>query len=95
MSRQMFHLTLRLPQGKVLQGQGRNLPATVEKIYNDAFGKIRGRHVVLLKRMDTGHVQKAEQRYEGSFHGQVLQDGSAGASDKPFVVEVRRALKAA
>lgn len=93
MSRQMFHLTMRFPQGKVLQGQGRNLPATVEKIYNEAFGKSRGRHVVLLERLVTGHVQKAELRYEGTFHGQVLQDDSEVASDQQFVVEVRRALK--
>ncbi len=37
MSRQILEITLHLPDGRELTGRGRNVPATMERIYNQAL----------------------------------------------------------
>ncbi len=45
MSRQILEITLHLPDGRVLAGRGRNVPATMELIYNQALTPTPRRHV--------------------------------------------------
>lgn len=51
MSRQIFEVTINLADGSVLKGRGRNLPATVERIYKEGQGE-RPPHRVLMERVD-------------------------------------------
>lgn len=102
MSRQIFHITLHVKadggtpagasKGKPIEGIGRNLPATVQKVYDTAFGKQHGRRVVLEEHLRSGHTGKDEHRYEGTFHARVVD--AAGISQEPFVVDVRAVSKA-
>ena len=88
MSRPLLHVTLTTTGGKVMEGNGRNLSATVEKIYNQGFGKRRGRHAVISEHMRTGHAEEKEHRYEGTFHGRVLGDDGMQSEEESFLVQV-------
>lgn len=90
MSRQILDLTLRLPDGKVLKGRGRNLVATVERVYNQAQGTVHG-HVLLAEHLKRGYVAKGEDRYQGTFHARFMTRG--GALTDPVVAEVKGASK--
>ncbi len=89
MSRDMLHVTIHLPDGKSLEGMGRNLPSTIEKVYNKAFGKHHGRHAVILEQLRTGHAGMAEHRYEGTFDGGVVDDAGSMGVEQPFTVDAR------
>lgn len=89
MGRDVLHVTLRLNNGKVLEGVGRNLPATVERIYNLAFGKQHGKHAVILEEFRTGHARADEHRYEGEFHGGMADDAGVASPAQSFLVEAR------
>lgn len=89
MGRNILQVTLRLADGRVIEGVGRNLPATVERVYNQAFGKQRGLHAVILEHLPTGHAAVSEHRYEGTFHGGMADDDGKAAVGRPFVVETR------
>lgn len=94
MSRQLLQVTLRFPEGKILEGTGRNLPATVERVYNKAFGQQRGRHAVILEAFRTGHAEEAEHRYEGTFRGGIMEADGQMPSREAFTVQSRFATKA-
>ena len=49
MSRQILEITLRLPDGRELTGGGRNVPATMERIYNQALTPTPRRHVRFME----------------------------------------------
>lgn len=68
MSRPYLEITVRLPNGQALTGKGRNLPATIERIYNEALHPTPRKHVTLAERLRTGHVGKGERRYQGTYH---------------------------
>ena len=90
MSRKILEITLRLPDGTVLTGRGRNLPATIERVYNRALSPASRSHLVLLEHLKTGHVGQEEHRYQGSFHARFGKRG--GNPDTPegtVVVDVR------
>jgi hypothetical protein len=84
MSRQIFELTVQLTDGTVLKGSGRNLPATVERIYKAAQGK-RPPHQVLLSR-----AGEEDEGYAGTY---TLYFGTArkigGLSDGTVEVAAR------
>jgi hypothetical protein len=90
MSRQILEITLRLPDGQVLHGRGRNLPATIERVYNEALRPTPRRYVTLLEHFKSGYVKKGEHRYQGTFHARFAERGSESASPEGIVVvEVR------
>lgn len=90
MSRQILEITLRLPDGQVLNGRGRNLPATIERVYNQALRPTPRRYVTLLEHFKSGYVKKGEHRYQGTFHARFAQRGGGPASPAEMVmVEVR------
>jgi hypothetical protein len=65
MSRPILDITLRLPDGRVLTGRGRNVPATMERIYNNALNSTPRRHVRFLE-----HLNPGEGRYRGTYQVQ-------------------------
>jgi hypothetical protein len=65
MSRPILDITLHLPDGRVLTGHGRNVPATMEHIYNRALNSTPRRHVRFLT-----HLNPGESRYWGTYHVQ-------------------------
>lgn len=90
MSRQILAVTLRLKDGKVLTGRGRNLPATIEKVYNDGLKLTPRRYVTMLEDFKAGYVKKGENRYEGTFHARLAERGADPANtDGDVVVEVK------
>jgi len=90
MSRPILEITLRLPDGQVLTGRGRNLPATMERIYNQALGPTSRAYVTLMERLETGHVKKGEHRYQGTFHARFARrSGDPAGSVGIVVAEVR------
>jgi hypothetical protein len=65
MSRQILEITLRLPDGRVLTGHGRNVPAMMERIYNQALNPTPRRRVRFME-----HLKSGESRYLGAYHVQ-------------------------
>ena len=65
MSRQILGITLHLPDGQVLTGRGRNVPATMERIYNQALNPQPRRHVKFME-----HLKSGESRYLGTYQVQ-------------------------
>lgn len=68
MSRTMLDVTLQLANGKTLKGRGRNLPATIGRIYNTPREGQPLAQVTLAEELRRGFVTKDEQRYHGTFH---------------------------
>jgi len=62
-SRQILEITLHLPDGQVLAGRGRNVPATMEHIYNRALNPNPRRHVRF-----TEPLKAVPDRYRGTYH---------------------------
>ena len=92
MSRTILDITLRLSDGRTLTGRGRNLPATIERIYNEPNGGKSGARVRLAERFKTGHVKKGEQRYNGTFHATFTTPNEHGETIREDVaVEVKQA----
>jgi len=60
-SRQILEITLHLPDGQVLTGRGRNVPATMEHIYNQALHPTPRRRVRFIEPLTTG-----QDRYLGT-----------------------------
>ena len=76
MSRQILEVTLHLPDGQVLTGRGRNVPATMEHIYNQALHSTPRRHVSFIEPLKAGL-----DRYRGDY--QVRFGYRRGNSDFP------------
>ncbi len=93
MSRQILEVTLRLTDGKVLSGRGRNLPATIERIYNEALRPAARKYVTLMEQFKSGYLKKGEKRYEGTFHAKFCEHGGDLSQAGIVVVEVRSAAK--
>ena len=89
MSRTLLQVTLRLPDGKTLTGRGRNLPATIERIYNEVDRSKPARHVVMLEHFKTGHVTKGEHRYQGTHQVKLLTAHGAPSSEETLAVDVK------
>jgi len=64
-NRQILAITLHLPDGQVLAGRGRNVPATMEHIYNQALNPQPRRHVRFTEPLKAG-----PDRYRGVYHVQ-------------------------
>jgi hypothetical protein len=62
---QIVDITLRLPDGQVLTGRGRNVPATMERIYNQALSPKPKRHVRFME-----HSKPGQNRYRGTYNVQ-------------------------
>ena len=62
-SRPILEITLHLPEGQVLTGRGRNVPATMERIYNQALNPQPRRHVKFIHGLKPG-----ESRYRGTYN---------------------------
>jgi len=58
---QILEITLHLPDGQILMGRGRNVPATMERIYNQALSPQPRRHVEFM-----GHLNSGKSRYRGT-----------------------------
>ena len=89
MSRRILEITLHLPDGKTLNGRGRNLPATIERIYNGALSPVDQRHLTLVEHLKTGHVRQGEHRYQGTFHARFAKRGDPATPEETVVAEVR------
>ncbi len=76
MSRQILKITLRLPDGQELTGRGRNVPATMERMYNEALTPTPRRHVRFMEPLESG-----QRRYYGSF---LVQFGYRSGHDTTF-----------
>jgi hypothetical protein len=75
-SRQILEITLHLPDGQVLTGRGRNVPATMEHIYNLALHPTPRRRVRFIE-----PLKAAQDRYRGAY--QVRFGYHRGNSDFP------------
>ena len=90
MGRSILDITLHLPNGQSLAGRGRNLQATVGRIYNRAFPEQPHHHVVLVEPMRRGHATAQEHRYTGTFHARLLdRHGAAVERGGIIVVDVK------
>ena len=77
MSRPMVSVSVRLPDGKTVTGQGRDLLITAARAYRQAAGPSAGRvRTKLVERLDNGHTTPDEHRFEGTFH--MLVTGADG-----------------
>ena len=84
MSRQILEITLRLPDGRELTGRGRNVPATMERIYNQALTPTPRRHVRFMEPLKSG-----QRRYYGTYHVQFgYRSGHDTTLDGVVVAEV-------
>ena len=84
MSRQILEITLRLPDGRELTGRGRNVPATIERIYNQALTPTPRRHVRFMEPLKSG-----QRRYYGTYHVQFgYRSGHDTTLDGVVVAEV-------
>ncbi len=84
MSRQILEITLCLPDGRVLTGRGRNVPATMERIYNQALTPTCRRHVRFIE-----HLKSGESRYHGTYNVQFgYRSGDNTTLDGFVVAEV-------
>ena len=54
MSRQILEITFRLADGRELTGRGRNVPATMERIYNQALTPTPRHHVRFIEPLKSG-----------------------------------------
>ena len=88
MSRQILEITLRLPDGQVHTGRGRNLLVTMERIYNQAVSPAPRCHVTLVERLKTGYVKRGEHKYQGTFHARFAKRGGDHANPKDAVMAV-------
>ena len=84
MSRQILEIKLQLPDGHVLTGRGRNVPATMERIYNQALTPTPRRHVRFMEPLKSGQNQ-----YYGTYHVQFgHRSGDNTTLDGVVVAEV-------
>ncbi len=84
MSRQILEITLRLPDGQVLTGRGRNVPTTMEHIYNQALTQTPRRHVRFVEPLKSG-----QNRFHGTYNVQFgYRSGDNTALDGVVVAEV-------
>ncbi len=96
MSRTIFEVTLKLPDGGTFSGRGRSLPITIERIYNEGVGPEFGRHIVLDETFRRGYVTKDEERYVGTFHAHVVHTPTKPHEvKKAIIVEVKAPVKVA
>jgi hypothetical protein len=73
------------PDGQVLTGRGRNVPATMERIYNQALNSTPRRHVRFM-----GHLNPGENRYRGTYQVQFgYRSGSNTRLDGVVQAEVK------
>jgi len=93
MSRPILEVTLRFGDGKVYSGRGRNLPATIENIYNNALRPAARKYVNLMEQFKSGYLNKGEKRYEGTFHATFCEHGGDPNKEPVVVVEVRSTAK--
>jgi hypothetical protein len=78
-SRQILEITLRLPDGQVLKGRGRNVPGTMETIYNQALHPTPRRRVKFIE-----PLKATQDRFRGAYN---VQFGyHVGGSDFPDAV---------
>jgi len=89
MSRSLLEVTLHLPSGATLKGRGRNLPATIERVYNEVDPSKPTRHVVMTEHLKTGHVKKGEHRYEGTYHVNLSTAQRYPSTQEAVVVDVK------
>ena len=84
MSRQILEIILRLPDGRELTGRGRNVPATMERIYNQALPATPRRHVRFMDPLTSG-----QRRYYGTYNVQFgYRNGDDTTLDGVVVAEV-------
>ena len=84
MSRQILEITLRLPGGRELTGRGRNVPATMERIYNQDLTPTPRRHVRFMEPLKSG-----QRRYYGTYNVQFgYRSGHDTTFDEVVVAEV-------
>ncbi|HIN06478.1 MAG TPA: hypothetical protein EYM65_09615 [Dehalococcoidia bacterium] len=84
MSRQILEITLRLPDGRELTGRGRNVPATMERIYNQDLTQPPRRHVRFMEPLKSG-----QRRYYGTYNVQFgYRSGHDTTLDEVVVAEV-------
>ncbi len=95
MSKQLLTISLALPDGKVLTGRGRNLPAAIRRIYNEAAGEERCSQITLTEHLKTGYATVAERRYQGTFHAQLANRAGEVTHVVATVLEEVRGGKAA
>ncbi len=82
MSRQILEITLRLSNGQVLKGRCRNVPATMEHIYNDALHlapRRRVKFVEPLKATQDGYRGAYQVQFGYHLGGSDFPDGIVGA----------------
>ncbi len=84
MSRPILDITLRLTNGKALKGRGRNVPATMEHIYNQALTLSPRRHVRFMEQPKDG-----KDKYHGTYKVQFgYLSGSNDNLDGIVIAEV-------
>jgi hypothetical protein len=82
LSRKILEVTLHLPDGQVLKGRGRDVPATMEHLYDSALHLTPRRHVNFV-----GLLNPGIDRYRGAYK---VQFGYR-LGDSNFLDEIVRA----
>ncbi len=89
MTRPMLTIAMKLPDGRTLNGRGRNLHTAVERIYNEEHGGDERRRVIIVEDFKRGHRKEDEHRYQGTFHAAVFSIfGDPMEEEGPVTVEV-------
>ncbi len=84
MSRQILEIILRLPDGRELTGRGRNVPATMERIYNQALTPTPRSHLRFVDPLTSG-----QRRYYVTYNVQFgYRSGDDTTLDGVVVAEV-------
>jgi hypothetical protein len=86
MSRPILDIKLRLPDGKVVTRKSRNVPGTLEHLYNEGLHPAPKRHLKWIERLGKG-----PERYLGSYKVRFgYRKGNDTVLDETVEVEVEK-----
>jgi hypothetical protein len=86
MSRPILDIKLRLPDGEVVTRKSRNVPATLEHLYNEGLHPASKRHLKWIERLGNG-----PDRYLGSYKVRFgYRKGDDTVLDEMVEVEVKK-----
>ncbi len=86
MSRPILDIKLRLPDGQVVTGRSRNVPGTLERLYNEGWHPTPKRRLKWIERLGT-----RPNRYVGSYKVRFgYRKGDDTVLDEMVEVEVNR-----
>lgn len=93
MSRDILDITVHLSDGQVLTDKGRNVPATLERMYNQVVAPKSKRFVTIVEPVGRGYLKKGQLRYEGTFHVRFAERGGVAEAQEGTMTCATRQVK--